>query len=123
MSYLIGLEFGGRICDGQEHKNMYLLSRLNVDGAFEMSYDRDAMGMRSSDEAILRTTIYVTYPHKQSYEAFKAKIQKAAGRDPRKGIAYVVEQLSDIVAPSGNLAIALLNEVEGKVRSMYQFRN
>ena len=33
------------------------------------------------------------------------------------------EQLFAIVAPSGNLAIALLNEVEAKVRSVYQFRD
>jgi hypothetical protein len=123
VSYLIGLEFAGRQCDDQEQNNVYWLSHLDVNEEIKMAHDSVAMGMRSSDEAISWTVISVTYLHKQSDEAFKAKIQKAAGGNPKMGIAYVVEQLSDIVAPSGNLAIALLNEVEGKVRSMYQFRN
>ena len=66
--------------------------------------------MRSSNEAILWTIIAVTYLQKQSDEVFKTKIQKAAAGDPAKRIAYVVEQLSEIVAPSADLAIALLNK-------------
>ena len=123
VTYLIGLEFAGRRCDGQEHSNIYWLSHLDVNGAVEMGYERERIRMKSLDEMILWTIISVTYLHKQSDEVFKVKIQKAAGGDPRRGIAYVVEQLSDIVAPSSNLAIALLNEVEAKVRSVYQFRN
>ena len=42
--------------------------------AFKMANDHVAMGMRSSDEAILWTIISVTFLHKQSDETFKAKI-------------------------------------------------
>ena len=125
VAYLIGLEFAGKQCDGQEHNNTCWLpvSHLNVNEATKMAHERIQLGMRSSDEAILWTIITATYLQKQSDEVFKTKIQKGAGGDPAKGIAYVVEQLSAIVAPSGNLAIALLNEVEFKVRSVCQFRN